>query len=557
MRLDELTVGSFKNLKDFRVDFDEGSPYTVLVGENGAGKSNLIEALTLIFRNLDLDEEAAFAYRLKYRCRGHDVEVVAEAAGQFPRFRVRPKGSGEPFADLPRKRFMESDDDGRPRYRPAFVFGYYSGPSDRLAGLYRTHEERYYRWIIKSAEQRGGRDVTDPNALRRLFYAQTMHGQFALLAFFMAPGDDAEQDRAFLREHLQIDGLDSVLFALRRPPWGNTRKRGGDPRFWHAEGEIRAFLERLYSVALLPARMARRIPADLGRDGPVEGLYLFLPKAEDLHQVYASYGDQYAFFTALESAHLSQVVGDNDVRTRVRLTAKGGSGAVTYRELSEGEQQLLLVLGLLKFTARDDALFLLDEPDTHLNPVWSTQYLDFLDRFIRTRERGESCHIVMSSHDPLVLAGLKQTEVRILRRDATGRPMAEPPVNDPRGMGIQAILASDLFRLPAAGLDTETQRELDTQRELATDPNLTAEQQQALRDVTDRLNRKGFWRSDRDPLYQIFLQKFVPRWMERARPEWREAVQLTPEQMHERDALADEIAAEIAEEVAAERAARA
>jgi ABC-type cobalamin/Fe3+-siderophores transport system ATPase subunit len=86
--------------------------------------------------------------------------------------------------------------------------------------------------------------------------------------------------------------------------------------------------------------------------------------------------------------------------TRVRMTEAVGGGAVTYRDLSEGEQQLLLVLGLLKFTAEDEALFLLDEPDTHLNPAWSTQYLEFLDRFIQLKKRGETCHIIMTSHDP-------------------------------------------------------------------------------------------------------------------------------------------------------------
>jgi len=62
MRLDRVIVKEFKNLKNLDVDFDEDSPYTVLVGENGAGKSNLLEALTLIFRNLDLDVEAPFDY---------------------------------------------------------------------------------------------------------------------------------------------------------------------------------------------------------------------------------------------------------------------------------------------------------------------------------------------------------------------------------------------------------------------------------------------------------------------------------------------------------------
>ena len=60
MRLDEVRIGSFENLRDLHVDFDEESPYSVLVGENGAEKSNLIEGLALIFRNLDLGVEAPF-----------------------------------------------------------------------------------------------------------------------------------------------------------------------------------------------------------------------------------------------------------------------------------------------------------------------------------------------------------------------------------------------------------------------------------------------------------------------------------------------------------------
>ena len=88
MRLDELTIGEFKNLRDLRVDFDEGSPYTVLVGENGAGKSNLIEALSLIFRNLDLDQEDLSAQisvpRPRHRdyCRRRPVSTVQIEAAQ-------------------------------------------------------------------------------------------------------------------------------------------------------------------------------------------------------------------------------------------------------------------------------------------------------------------------------------------------------------------------------------------------------------------------------------------------------------------------------------------
>lgn len=533
MRLDELTIGEFKNLRDLYVDFDASSPYTVLVGENGSGKSNLIEALTLIFRNLDLDIDAPFAYRLKYRCRGRDVRVHADA-GETPQFWVRDAGDSE-YVELPRRQFTAEDEAGRPLYRPAFVFGYYSGPSDRLAALFERHRERYYRFIIKPLAARIA-GVSSSNALRRLFYARTLHGQFALLAFFMESSAD---DRAFLRQHLQIEGLDSVLFALKRPLWATKAKTGGDARFWSAEGEVREFLTRLYDAALLPARMMRRIPVDLTKDPLVESLYLFLPDAAALERVYQLYGSQYAFFTALESTYISKVL--TEVRTRVRMASAAGGQAVTYRDLSEGEQQLLLVLGLLKFTAEDEALFLLDEPDTHLNPAWSTQYLTFLDAFIRGRE---TCHIVMSTHDPLVFAGLQKGQVRIFRRDARGVVGAEEPIEDPRGMGIQAILASDLFRLRSAGLDAATLADLERQRQLAARSDLTPAEDAELRAVTDRLHTLGFWQTIRDPLYRLFLQK----WTAREKPEWRRGVTLTPEQLREREALAEEIAWEIAAE---------
>jgi AAA15 family ATPase/GTPase len=49
------------------VDFDEDNLMTVIVGCNGSGKSNVLEALVSIFRNLDLGEAPPFSYVIKYR----------------------------------------------------------------------------------------------------------------------------------------------------------------------------------------------------------------------------------------------------------------------------------------------------------------------------------------------------------------------------------------------------------------------------------------------------------------------------------------------------------
>jgi predicted ATPase len=534
MRLISLKVNDFKNLQNLEVNFDEASPYTVLVGENGAGKSNLIEAVTTIFRDLDLDLLSSLSYSITYSCRGHYLRVEASRNGR-PSIQKKD-AEQDTYKHLPRKSFLALDEHGRPEYRPAFVFGYYSGPSDRLSEIYDRHRDRFYGEIIKPVSKRTHGDA-DPNSLRRLFYAQTLHGQFALLAFFMGAEGTDDEDLQFLRENLQIDGLESVLFAFREPPWAPGP---GDPRFWGADGEVRDFLSRLYDAAWLPMRMERRIQTDLRSNPAVDCLYLFLPGQDSLRNVYRTYPDQYAFFTALESTHLSKVLAE--VRTRVRLTPELGGAEVTYRDLSEGEQQLILVLGLLKFTARDEALFLLDEPDTHLNPIWSTQYLGFLDRFIRTRDRSDSCHLIMTSHDPLVFAGLTREQVRILRRDRDGNTAVEIPDDDPQGMGVAAILTSDLFRLQTT-LDLETQRQLDQQRILA-DKEPTPEVRAQLALLDQQLRAKGFAQTIRDPLYELFTRA----WTDRENPAWRDQVELTPEQRRDRERLAAEIIAELSAE---------
>lgn len=57
MKVDKLHIRSrFKNLENVEVDFDEDHLMTVVVGRNGSGKSNVLEALVAIFRNLDLGE---------------------------------------------------------------------------------------------------------------------------------------------------------------------------------------------------------------------------------------------------------------------------------------------------------------------------------------------------------------------------------------------------------------------------------------------------------------------------------------------------------------------
>lgn len=45
MRINWLQIPNYRNLQNFKIDFDEQQPTTVLIGRNGSGKSYLIEVI--------------------------------------------------------------------------------------------------------------------------------------------------------------------------------------------------------------------------------------------------------------------------------------------------------------------------------------------------------------------------------------------------------------------------------------------------------------------------------------------------------------------------------
>jgi hypothetical protein len=156
---------------------------------------------------------------------------------------------------------------------------------------------------------------------------------------------------------------------------------------------------------------------------------------------------------------------------------------------------LLTVLGLLRFTAEDESLFLLDEPDTHLNPRWNVDYISYLKQFIASgTKQEETSHIVLTTHNPLAIAELDREQVQILqllKQDGSRQIVACYPEMSPRGMGYAAIVTSDMFGI-ASTLDQPTQLLLETQRALASKLELSVDEQEELDLVNAKLDRLGF-----------------------------------------------------------------
>ena len=332
--------------------------------------------------------------------------------------------------------------------------------------------------------------------------------------------------QSFLRDNLRIEGLDYALFAMREPPWKN---KAGDPRFWYARGAVKDLLARIHDRALAPMRLEWKVPTGFRKHTTLEHLYLFLRSIEDVRQLAAAYTSHQEFFKALESTYISELISE----VRISVITRKTDGSLTFREMSEGEQQLLMVLGLLRFTREEESLFLLDEPDTHLNPSWSVQYLDFLKKVGGAQENS---HIIMATHDPLVVAGLDKEQVQILTRDEeTSLITAGQPSENPRGMGIAGLLTSEVYGLQSQ-LDLDTFRKLDARRRLASKEELSADEREELKRLNGELEGLGFATTFRDPDYTAYVQARARL----VRPELNVEETLSPAAVAERRELADQ-----------------
>jgi len=119
MKLHRLWVKNYKNLRECEVDFSKSQLLTAIIGINGSGKSNLIEAILQILIGCYFEKAPQFEFRLELEVQNRKVVLQRE------RRRTSVMVDGD---RMPLDHFAKRLRDGPAQvFYPELTFVYYSG----------------------------------------------------------------------------------------------------------------------------------------------------------------------------------------------------------------------------------------------------------------------------------------------------------------------------------------------------------------------------------------------------------------------------------------------
>ena len=357
MKISKLKISGYKNLKNMKMDFEEDVSLIAFIGDNGSGKSNVLEALTIIFSGLSMKEKIDFDFEMEYYIDqtkyliSNNTEVLSISKNGK---KIRKL---DPVNDLP----------------PA-IFLYYCGDTRRLEEIADSNIDIEFNNALKIQEKVKVKYLS-------LLQLRDFPGAFLANALFET------QTYSKVSELLGITRItDKVIFSLKRPHWSKTASINEDS-FWNAQGTVANFLHQFKDVGQLTI---------LDKDSAV----IHIDDWKKLKTIAENIFDMLKIFKLLMQA---------DILDSIHFNVLKDDKEISIHELSEGEKQLASLLNFLEATKEYKSLFLLDEFDAFLHPSWQRKFVELVSDI---DIRGQ---IIFTTHSPLSLTKLNKHQIRIFK----------------------------------------------------------------------------------------------------------------------------------------------
>lgn len=506
-----------------------------LVGLNGSGKSNILEVLAEIFHYLETYHKAdrfqrndiirsktGFGFKISYVLPREvvlerlqdwdDLSYVLSESRANPLINIiKPKGEYpliKVFVGERELALNNKDNNREPGILPTRVIGYSSGMNELLSNPFIKIDFQY----LKDLKHKTDNAVDSTLDMNRLFFMNYDTNKYITLSNFMFDADDYDMSMYSSKakatdfggidlKHLKKEtGIkDVVFFSLQL----QLEKNAGD-KFNYLPSELNVALEKLEYCATFCQSEEVKIGKSRERKTIQYDYWVNSATKEAFRDQFRTAYELFRTFyflqllnndlvgSAMRERVLNARAGDienlseelprfekESLRFRlhnIKLIKRNGK-RIEYRKLSDGEHQLLQVLGSLLLMDTAGALFLFDEPETHFNPDWRSKFVQLINKSI---DKARQQELVLTTHSPFIISDCKRENVFVFERNQNGTiKKAENPKIKTYGTAV-SIITDEIFNKTG----TLSEMSLETIKQIKRMPMNTKENIQAAKEAS-------------------------------------------------------------------------
>lgn len=370
MKLKSLYIQKYKNLAPITINFESGNGLTMLVGNNGTGKSNVLEAISGIFHDLfkeKPDRKIVCDYTLEY--------TLDEINCKIEQRNGTLRCYGENF---------KSKDAFIAQNAPNNIIGLYSGEEDRLwTSFYESYYKAYIRRIKTFRHQER----------MRLMLVNKYYWNVALLTLLLSNNETLSP---FIKDELGINDISKITLRF-------------DFRHYDGVNELlKTFIDRInpehkvqkqYTIDELRASIFHSMLTDENGNILVDENGETLLDDTGITDI-----EVFRYLTQACMPKQEKIIKDISIYF---------NDDITIQQLSEGEKKLILVKTVLEVLSDEKTLILMDEPDAHLHETRKKNLYSIMSEY-------NNRQIVIASHSPTFIDIAEQEQVKMLKTDING-----------------------------------------------------------------------------------------------------------------------------------------
>ena len=470
MKLLKLNLnGSYKGIRDQSFDFSETTGNVLaLIGLNGSGKSQLLELIAEIFAHLErmqrrdfkvrhrLPFEASIEFRTQNLAKlegNHDHRVQLHLGGNVTaQSLVDGNWINRTLAEIP---------------LPVHVVGYASGLNENLQRAFLKNALQYFDVMTtRSARRKRLSGKIDSKIVEtiNLYYQQRHPGIFgetnselpsfqegdtaipaaifldydcgALLMASLALLPDETLDSLFPDIPFRYPQKIVIQYDLRNAPieqdtiqdiqqiirevgvinvLGLCRKTTDDEYDKYELDYLAANITIDFSQVSLKNRLR-----EVYYNDPLQ-FFQKLYKIQLLGVKYWQNADKKNLRNDAFEGSVKKPLKAKLPLSIIELKLFNGQHQIDFDDLSDGEAQLVQVIGAAHIFKGENALFLFDEPETHLNPLWRTNFHRYL---VNALDEHRQDQVMLSTHSPFLISSLRKENVFQLNRENSRTEMS-------------------------------------------------------------------------------------------------------------------------------------